>query len=79
MSVPRLYSFRKLKQKAQKINIEWIPCRGKGGHGIFKGKDINGHIRSYPLPSSQHKREITSTYLKGFLRRFGLDEDFLQD
>ena len=70
MSIPKLYPFRKLKQKANKVNILWISCRGKGGHGLFKGHDSYGNIQSYPLPGAQHKKEITGVYLKGFLRRF---------
>ncbi len=79
MKVPHIYSIRELKKKAKKKGIIWIAQRGKGGHGIFKGPDTNGKIRSYPLPSGQHKNEVTGIYLRGFLRRFGLTGDFLNN
>ncbi len=79
MNVPKLYPIRELKKRAKKRDILWIKSQGKGGHGVFEGPDTYGDIRKYPLPSEQHKKEITRTYLKGFLRRFGLDEDFLLD
>lgn len=79
MKVPHLYSIRELKKKAKKKDIMWIPKGGKGGHGKFEGPDINSKIRSYPLPSGQHKKEVTGVYLKAFLRRFGLSEDFLNN
>lgn len=76
MKVPKLYPFRKLKKKAKVYGIEWLP---KGRHGKFSGPDINGKIQKYPLPFAQHKKEITGTYLKGFLRRFGLGEGFFNE
>jgi hypothetical protein len=79
MNIPNLYSIRELKKRARKKDIHWMKKRGKGGHGVFQGPDIEGKIRSYPLPSAQHKKEVTGTYLKGFLRRFGLSESFLFD
>lgn len=79
MSIPKLYSFRKLKRKAEQQGISWIPRKGKGGHGSFEGSDNFGNIHTYPLPGAQHKKEVTRIYLKGFLRRFGLNEDFLDD
>ena len=79
MSVPKLYPIRELKKRARQRGILWIKSKGKGGHGAFQGPDINGDIQTYPLPSRQHKKEVTRTYVKGFLRRFGLGEDFLYD
>ena len=77
--IPRTYSIRRLKEKARQNNIYWVPSGGKGGHGVFRGPDNNDDFRIYPLPSSQHKKEVTRTYLKGFLRRFGLTEEFFDD
>ncbi len=76
MRVPKLYSIRNLKKKAKKYEIVWFPS---GRHGKFKGPDIHGKEQSYPLPSAQHKKEVTGTYLRGFLNRFGLGEDFFSD
>jgi hypothetical protein len=76
MSVPRLYPFGKLKKKAKEYNIEWIP---KGRHGRFKGPNTKGEIHIFPLPHAQHRKEVTREYLKSFLRRFGLNEDFFSD
>jgi len=79
MGVPRLYSVRKLKKILSKHNITWQEHRGKGGHGLFQGPDTNGKIQSYPLPSAQHKKEVSGSYLRGLLRRFGLSEDIFGD
>lgn len=79
MSIPKLFSIRELVKRAKKRGINWNKSRGKGGHGAFVGPDINGDIQTYPLPSAQSKKEVTSTYLKGFLRRFGLTDDFFDD
>ena len=76
MNVPKVYPIRKLQQKAHQRGIEWFP---EGRHGKFKGPDSSGRIQAYPLPSAQHKKEISGVYLKGFLRRFGLDESFLSE
>lgn len=76
MRAPKLYPIRKLKKKARERGIEWFPS---GPHGKFKGPDIYGEEQTYPLPSAQHKKEVTGTYLRGFLRRFGLGEDFFND
>jgi hypothetical protein len=76
MSIPKVYPIRKLQQKAKERGIEWF---SGGKHGKFKGPDSSGRIQAYPLPSAQHKKEISSNYLKGFLRRFGLDETFFDD
>jgi len=76
MNVPKVYPIRKLLQKAKQRGIEWF---SGGKHGKFKGPDSSGRIQAYPLPSVQHKKEVSDVYLKGFLRRFGLDETFLND
>lgn len=76
MRVPKLYPIRKLKKKAKQHGIEWLP---KGKHGKFEGPDTHGEIHKYPLPSAQHKKEVTGSYLRGFLRRFRLGEDFFND
>ena len=79
MSIPKLFPVRELKKKAKKQGIIWDKSKGKGGHGAFVGPDTKGNIQVYPLPSSQHKKEVTSTYLRGFLRRFCLNEEFLDN
>lgn len=79
MNVPRTYPARKLKKILKKHGIDWIGKGGKGGHGIFQGKDVNGDVQKYPLPSGQHKKEVTRTYLHGLLRRFGLNEQILYE
>jgi len=76
MSIPKQYSFRKLKKKLKAVGIVWYPSRGKGSHGTFRGKDIDGKMRCYPIPYSQHK-EVARNYLKGLLRRFGCNEKIL--
>jgi len=77
MSIPNLYKIRELKKRAKKRDIVWKKRRGKGGHGAFEGPDTNGKVHTFPLPSEQHKKEVTGTYLKAFLRRFGLNDKFL--
>jgi hypothetical protein len=74
MKVPNVYPINKLKNILKNYGIYWDASRGKGGHGAFRGKDVNGNYRLYPLPSGQHKTEVTGTYIRGLLRRFGLDE-----
>jgi hypothetical protein len=76
MNVPKVYPIRKLLQKAKQRGIGWF---SGGKHGKFKGPDSSGRIQAYPLPSVQHKKEVSDVYLKGFLRRFGLDETFFND
>ena len=76
MKVPRLFPLREMKKKAKRYGIKWIP---QGRHGKFKGKDTSGENQTYPLPSAQSKKEVTGTYLRGFLTRFGLGEDFFDD
>jgi len=79
MGVPRVYPIRKLKKKLKQYGIIWVSHRGKGGHGIFQGQDTNGEIQSYPLPSAEHKKEVTGNYLRGLLRRFGLNENIFNE
>ncbi len=78
MALPKQLPFRELKKKLRLVDIEWYPSRGKGSHGTFRGEDVGGKMRSYPIPHSQH-REVDRNYLKGILRRFGLGEDVLMD
>ena len=79
MCSPRVYPIRKLKKNLKQYEIIWVPHRGKGGHGVFQGPDTMGKIRLYPLPSAQHKKEVTGTYLRSLLRRFGLKEKILNE
>ena len=76
MALPKQLSFRELKKKLKLAGIEWYPSRGKGSHGTFRGEDVDGKMRSYPIPYSQ-QREVDRNYLKGVLRRFGVGKDVL--
>jgi len=72
VKIPKQISFSSLKRRLKKLDIYWHKRKGKGGHGSFVGLDKQGNNQSYPLPSDQH-REVRKTYLRGLLRRFGLD------
>jgi len=61
--IPKSFPFRKLTAHLKIYGILWYPRKGKGGHGSFVGKDVNGSVQSYPLPSDQ-KREVRKSYLK---------------
>jgi len=78
MRVPHTYPVRKLIKNLKKNGINWVPQKGKGGHGVFEGPDVNGIVQKYPLPSAEHKKEVTGEYLRGMLRRFGLTEKVLE-
>ena len=67
--IPKTFSFRKLTARLKTYGILWHPRKGKGGHGSFVGKDINGSVHSYPLPSGQ-KKEVRRSYLKKLCQRF---------
>jgi len=67
--IPKNFPFRKLTTRLKTYDIVWCPKKGKGGHGSFVGKDNNGSIHSYPLPSDQ-KKEVRKSYLKKLCERF---------
>ena len=70
----RLKSFRQIKSNLNTLGISWEPKRGKGSHGCFIGPhQETGRLHSYPIPHNQ-QREITTDYIKGIRRRFGLTD-----
>jgi hypothetical protein len=73
MRVPNTYPISKLKKRLQNHGIYLDISRGKGGHGSFRGNDTNGNYQLYPLPAAQIKKEVTGNYIRGLLRRFGLN------
>jgi len=76
--IPKTYPIRKLCELLEPHGIILNRSLGKGGHGAFTGKDRDGNIQKFPLPSSMHKKEITGTYIRTLLRRFGLDEKIFE-
>jgi len=71
--IPNPYSFSLLKDKLSPLGINWVPSKGKGGHGSFVGPDHIGEEQAYPLPDIKNERgQINSSYFKTLRRRFGL-------
>jgi hypothetical protein len=79
MRVPNVYPLKKLINILKNHGIYLDVSRGKGGHGSFRGNDINGNYQLYPLPAAQMKKEVTGNYIRGLLRRFGLDESIFDE
>ncbi len=70
--------YRELRKKLAKYDkrFEEHVNRGKGSHRVIFHPDIDGEVAHYPVKYHGENTELGKGYLKAFIRRFNLPDDF---